>query len=239
MQTNLRNITLDRTNFTPQGQVQLSDKDLDEDDDDDVTYLHDEPQSRSSTHHIVNSIKQKKHDAGIKIRRTLQISKASDNSSSPLPPVLADSTGASSNSRLDNASMTPEKHTLKDFARNPLDTLRSKAHNEGNQQIAANIAAKEISHGQDVDLVHASTAIDRATTEDEKVLAESDLSKLLKTRQSTYVRWTLDRHVTKIRVLSRDSIVKRPRTDFVTEDPEHNTTVDWRAYGQHVSPTIH
>jgi hypothetical protein len=105
----------------------------------------------------------------------------------------------------------------------------------GNQEVAANIAATEIHHGQEVDLVNAASALEEAKTEDEKRAATQTLSDLLKQRQTTYVRWSLDRHVTKIRVIPRDILARKPRAEFEKKNSQGNTIVDWRAYGAHVS----
>jgi hypothetical protein len=118
---------------------------------------------------------------------------------------------------------------------NPVDTVKSKVSNQGNQQIAANIAAKEISHGKEVDLVNAHDAVTRATTEREKLLAIKDLSKLTKERQGTYARWSLDRHVTKVRRLPRESMVKKPQSQFMKKNSQGQLVTDWNAYGSHVS----
>jgi hypothetical protein len=108
---------------------------------------------------------------------------------------------------------------------------------EGNEQIAANIAAKEIPHGEEVDLINAHDAIAKAKTEHEKLLAIDDVKRLMKERQSTYARWSLDRHVTKIRVLPRETMVKKPQSAFQKMDSQGHVVTDWHAYGSHVSST--
>ena len=89
-------------------------------------------------------------------------------------------------------------------------------------------------HGQEVDLVKAATAASQARAEEEKVQAEETLSEMLRQRQNTYVRWTLDRHVTKIRVLPRDRIKLKPRSEFEKKDSQGKTIIDWRSYGSHL-----
>ncbi|KAF1944695.1 hypothetical protein EJ02DRAFT_452296 [Clathrospora elynae] len=240
VQVDGRDIGLERSTITQQGQIELPDKNFGENDN--GAHLRDpdnyaEPDARSSTHHVVNSLRQKKHDAGIKLRKTFHISKDTDDADkldSTKSPILANTADVEkSGSRLDN-NTAPEKHTVKDLMHNPVDTVKSKVSNQGNQQVAANIAAKEIPHGQEVDLVNASSAIDRARTENEKLLAIKNLSELLKERQSTYVRWSLDRHVSKVRALPRDTVVLKPRSAFEHRNPQGNIVVDWRAYGSHL-----
>jgi hypothetical protein len=241
VQVDEANIGLERSNITQQGQIVLPGRKSGSSDND-VAHLRDpddytEPDTQSSTHHVVNKIRQKKHDAGIKLRKTFHITKPSDEAEKldAKSPILANTTEIEqSNSRLDNKEV-PEKHTMDGLMHHPIDTVKEKVSNQGNQEVAANIAAKEISHGQEVDLVNASTAVDRARTESEKLLAISNLSELLKQRQSTYVRWSLDRHVSKVRVLPRDTVVLKPRSDFERTNAQEGTVIDWRAYGSHVS----
>jgi hypothetical protein len=232
-------IGLDRAPVNQNGHIQLPDLQLDatgphgEDPD-----KHVEPESRrSSSHHIRSTIKEKKHDAAIKIKKKLHISRNSDELTVESHVVLASDTAEDSGSRLVDREQDrgPEKSTLKELVHNPVDTVKSKVSGQGNHELAANIAAKEIPHGQEVDLLKAQTAVERARTEQERLLAIRDVSKLIKERQSTFVRWTLDRHVTKVRVLPRDSVVKKPREAFERKNAQGDTLIDWKAYGQHAS----
>jgi hypothetical protein len=237
-------IGLERSGITQQGQIELPNIKIGSSDDH-VAHLrgpedYTEPDIQSSTHHVVNKIRQKKHDAGIKLRKTFHIAKPSDDAErlDMTSPILANTTEVEqSNSRLDHKPV-PEKHTMEGLMHHPIDTVKEKVSNQGNQEVAANIAAKEIPHGQEVDLVNASTAVDRARTESEKLLAISNLSELLKQRQSTYVRWSLDRHVSKVRVLPRDAVALKPRSDFERSNAQEGTVIDWRAYGSHVSTRV-
>jgi hypothetical protein len=241
VQVDEADIGLERSNITQQGQIVLPER-RSGSSDNDVARLRDpddytEPDTQSSTHHVVNKLRQKKHDAGIKLRKKFHIAKPSDDAEKldAKSPILANTTEIEqSNSRLDNKEVS-EKHTMDGLMHHPIDTVKEKVSNQGNQEVAGNIAAKEIPHGQEVDLVNASTAVDRARTESEKLLAIRNLSELLKQRQSTYVRWSLDRHVSKVRVLPRDTVVLKPRSDFERTNAQEGTVIDWRAYGSHVS----
>ncbi|KAF2853539.1 hypothetical protein T440DRAFT_505843 [Plenodomus tracheiphilus IPT5] len=237
-QVDARNIGLDRSNISHEGQIELPDtttRKTDEEVARDVVRLQHEPESGTSTHSTVEKIKDKKHRAGIKIREKLHMSKASDDLEPSLSsPILANTADEQAHSRLDNANAEGESHKLKDFTHNPIDTIKSKASRQGEHELAANIAAKEIPHGQDVDLVNAASELERARSEKEKMLATQNVSELLKLRQSTYVRWTLDRHVTKVRVLPRDSVKRKPRAAFEHKNPHGEVDVDWKAYGYHL-----
>lgn len=228
---------LDRAHITSRGQIQISDH-IPQEGRDNAIHLRNEPEMQSSTHRVVNSLKQKKHDAAVKVREKLHMKKVTDDLESSTSPVLADTADYKSESRLDGKSTAPEKHSIRGFIQNPVDTVKSKTSNKGNQEVAANIAAKEIPHGQDVDVVKASSAVERARSEHEKMLAVQNLDELLKLRQSTYVRWTLDRHVTKIRVLPRDRVEKKSRGAFERKDAQGSIVLDWKAYGKHVSGVL-
>jgi hypothetical protein len=230
LEVDVNEIGLDRSNITQEDQIKLPNLDEDQDDDGDEA-RHPEPDSRTAS--IKVALKERKHHAAVKIRKTLRLSKDSDNVPSQ-SPVLANTT-EQSDSRLVHKLPEPDKHGLKEFVHNPVDTVKSKVSGQGNQQVAANIAAKEVSHGQEVDLVNAHDAVGRAKTENEKLLAIEDVSKLMKDRQSTYARWSLDRHVTKVRLLPRETMVLKPKTAFQTRNTREEIVTDWNAYGQHVS----
>jgi hypothetical protein len=225
-------IGLDRSNITHQNQIQIPR--LDENSGNHAD--HAQPEAHSSSK-LVNTLKDRKHHAAVKIRKTLHISKATDDLSSQ-SPVLANTTDEQSDSRLVHQLPIPDKPTLKDFMHNPVETVKSKVSDQGNQQVAANIAAKEIPHGEEVDLINAHDAVSRARTENEKLMAIQDVKRLMKERQSTYARWTLDRHVTHIRVLPRDTMVRKPQTEFQKKDVHGQIVTDWNAYRNHVGDTI-
>lgn len=190
--------------------------------------------TRSPTNKSDSKLKQKTHNAALKIREKLHIKKASDDVDPEERTVLArDADEDNDDARLVHQLPKHEKPTLKDLAHNPVETIKSKVSNEGNHQVAANIAAKEVPHGQEVEIVKAATAVNRARTEKEKLLAIQDLNKLMSERQSTMVRWTLDRHVTKLRVLPRDTVVMPNKADYkkITKD---GIVTDWHAYGAKV-----
>jgi len=221
-------IGLDRTNITSENKIELPNLESDHSSE----YEQSEPESRSSSS-LVKSLKHRKHRAGLKLRKTLHISKASDGVDSQTP-VLANTAEEQSDSRLIHQLPVPEKATFKDFIHNPVDTVKSKISDQGNQEVAANIAAKEVSHGNEVDLINAHDAIGQATTERDRLLATKDVSKLMKERQGTYAKWSLDRHVTKIRVLPRDTMVRKSQADFRKQDSRGKIVTDWHAYAAHV-----
>ncbi|KAF2875857.1 hypothetical protein BDV95DRAFT_562773 [Massariosphaeria phaeospora] len=227
-------IGLDRSNINNHNQIQIAEQHPRTSSGEVLHQGNDKHEAPESTsHHVFSSIKERKHEVAIKLRKTLHISKATDSISADAP-ILANSITENPEARLVHQLPPADKHGLKELLHDPVDTVKSKVSGQGNHQIAANIAAKEIPHGQEVELVKAQTAVDRARTEREKLLAIEDLSKLMKERQSTFVRWTLDRHITKVRVLPKGSVVKKSRSAFETINPSGDVVIDWRAYGEHL-----
>ena len=101
-------------------------------------------------------------------------------------------------------------------------------------QISSKIAVKEIPHGQEVELVRAHDALLRSRNDTERLMAIENINELLQTRQDQFVRWTIDRHVQKVRLLPPKSVPWKTQEDF-TRARNGKKEVDWLAYGEHVS----
>ncbi|KAF2637909.1 hypothetical protein P280DRAFT_520509 [Massarina eburnea CBS 473.64] len=224
------NIGLDRADINQHGQIELPEKSPR------TSHAHHESldEDEGRLHRVRVSISEKKHDAATKIRKTLRISKPPstivDDELQKNDSMLANPVTEASESRLREQLPVPEKATVKDFLHHPVDTAKDKVSNQGNHEIAANIAAREVSHGQDVDLLHAHEELQGAETRAAEEKAEATLEELVKERQNMFVRWTLDRHITKVRILPKNSIAWPGKDDFVGNDG----VVDWRAYGRHI-----
>lgn len=225
-------VGLDRAKITKSAQIQLPESHESQSEESDNNAQSESP--RASPHTVVDSIKAKKHRAGLKIRKTLHIGRASDDFEHTTT-ALAGAGGGDSDSRYMTDAPEPDKPTMKDFIHNPLGTVRSKISEQTDKQSAGQITAKEVPHSNEVDLIHASEAVERARDDTQRLLAIKDLSRLMKERQATYARWTFDRHITKIRRLPQDEVELRPRSDFEKHDPQEGLIIDWRAYAQNVS----
>jgi hypothetical protein len=193
------------------------------------------PQDSTERKGLRNSISEKRHVAASKLRQKLHINSAKDIEDPDPDSLLANATDEKSDSRLGQAAPTPDKTTFKDAMHNPVETVKSKVSGQGNHQIASNIAAKEVPHGKDVDLIKAKDAVKLARTDAEKAKAAKTVEELIIERQNMYVRWTLDRHVTNVRVLPRDSFVRKPRAAFEKVNAQGDIVMDWNAYAHHVS----
>lgn len=187
------------------------------------------------SHTVRDSFNERRHETAVKVRKILHISKDSDGKQITTTPILAGSDVLTSDSRLVRDMPVSDKPTIKDMFRDPVDTVMSKISGQGNHEAAANVAAKEISHGQEVDLVNAHDRVERAHTDAERLLAVKDLERLIKERQTMYVRWTVDRHITKCRISPRETFVRKSRSAFESKNIQGETVVDWKSYGTHVS----
>lgn len=149
-------------------------------------------------------------------------------------PVLADSDNHISKERYVEDKPEPEHNKAKDLLHHPVDTITSIAGGTAGHQISANIAAKEIPHGQEVELVRAHDALLRSRNDTERLMAIENINELLQTRQDQFVRWTMDRHVQKVRLLPPKSVPWKTKEDFMRVR-NGKEEVDWLAYGEHVS----
>ena len=141
--------------------------------------------------------------------------------------------------RLDNHPPEEGIHGLKDFVHQPVQTIKAKADRKTNKAVAENLSTAEISHAHDVELILAQDHVASAQTEEERSSANQDLEVLKRARQDMFVRWTMDRHVLKIRQLERRPIQHRERADFVARGESGQKKMDWKAYGSHVRSIRH
>ncbi|OAL47228.1 hypothetical protein IQ07DRAFT_573080 [Pyrenochaeta sp. DS3sAY3a] len=231
---------IDRYPITYEGQNKIEEENLTIDNDEELHHDliehggSEQSPEHSSVHDLKASIKQKTQNAKIKLKRTLHIDRDTDESGTPHKLVLASTAEERSNSRLDGEQPVPDGHSAKDLLHNPVDTIKDKVYNRRNCQVAETLATKEIPHGQEVDLAKASIALEQAASEAEKRYALRKVEELLKERQNTYARWTLDRHVTKLRVSPRVSFVRKTRRDFETRNGRGEVHLDRKAYSIHI-----
>jgi len=157
-----------------------------------------------------------------------------NDSKKPLAPILADAPQTDSDSRLVYDPPPKENNKLKDLAHDPVDTVKSKVTGQSGHQVASKLAAKEISHGREVELVIAHDDIARARTEKERLLVISNVDEMLAARQDMFVRWTMDRHITKLRILPRNIVRLKNREEFAVRGAD-GEKMDWAGYVAHVS----
>jgi hypothetical protein len=242
---NVDNVGLDRSNILPHGQIQLP-----KDETPGGGTLPPQgfqpgvahppatlPPRVDTAHHLSTreKLREKKDHAKDKLKDAFHIRKDSVEPEVHEGAILANSVEQTNDSRLEHDLPQHEKKTTKDLIHDPVNTIKEKVTGQGSHQAAANIAAKEIPHGQEVDLVRAHDRVNRAQTDAERLLAIQDLDKLVKERQDMFVRWTMDRHVTKVRRLPKENFPKKTVADFERWDPVEGKVMDWRGYLAHVT----
>ena len=141
---------------------------------------------------------------------------------------------AINHARLDKQSPQEGHHGPKDLLRKPLGTIKSMAQSKGGKEISKNLISKAISHAHEVELIHAQDNVLSAKTEREKILAIQDLEVLRMARQDMFVRWTMDRHVLKIRRLRKEIIPHQDSEEFTVKDNPRRGTMKWKGCGRHV-----
>lgn len=153
----------------------------------------------------------------------------------PLPaPALAPPPATTADDdRLYNPLPEHKGIQAKGLLHHPVDTVSSALHGASGAKMAAVMDNQTIAHGADVNLVRAHDKVTAAVGEEEKQLASDELEELKKVRQDTYVRWTMDRHVLKVRRIPPLKLPQPHKQDY-TAGKEGKGPVDWAAYGQDV-----
>lgn len=200
-----------------------------------VEFHHGEAVPVQDNHNHDDGGKSKAKRLSMKVKNVLHIGDKSDSKPEATAPILADAPDTASKSRLIHDVPEKKPHTLKDFVHDPVDTVKSKVTGTGGHQVAANIAAQEVSHGREVELVRAHDRVARAKTERERVLAIKELDEMMKARQDMFVRWTMDRHVTKVRILPKHTTRLKERREFLVRRLDGTVKMDWEGYITHVS----
>ena len=122
---------------------------------------------------------------------------------------------------------------VKDLLDHPVKTVSSLLHGASGAKAAEILDNQTIAHGANVRLVRAyDKAVDAGDTEEQQS-ALGELDDLKKARQDQYVRWTMDRHVLKVRRIPPLNIKRPQKTDFM-RDQTSEGQVDWAVYSQHV-----
>ena len=156
-----------------------------------------------------------------------------------LAPTLAP--GPETSNQYDRFSGdVPEKPTLlpmKDLATHPIDTIKSLGHLKGGNDFAEHVANTEISHGASVNLVLAHEKVEAATNDHDRSRATHGFELLKKERQDSLVRWTLDRHVRKVKNMEAQRPRRADKEEFARLE-DGKKTIRWVDYGHHVCYTF-
>ena len=122
---------------------------------------------------------------------------------------------------------------VKDLLDQPVKTISSLLHGASGAKAAEILDNQTIAHGANVRLVRAyDKAVDAGDVEEQQS-ALGELDDLKRARQDQYVRWTMDRHVLKVRRIPPLNMKRPQKTDFM-RDQKNEGQVDWAVYSQHV-----
>ena len=156
-------------------------------------------------------------------------------------PVLANvqdtSESKSSRSRLDHEDTHSQSKSSKvhDLLHDPIKATKSTIQDLVAGNVAENMLATEIPHDHDVNLIESQDAVLQAKTSEDRLKATYKRDELVENRQNEFVRWTLDRHVTRVKVVSNDALPDRQKKDYQRTDKQGRVKTDWMSYCAHVS----
>jgi hypothetical protein len=225
---------LDRTKINSSGEVQLVSLSPQTDSESSQNLSQQDDEQSSPTTSVSLDEKaptSKRKRLLLKTKEKLHITKTDPDTTAP---VLADARDTVSNERLGDKPPEPEKHNVKDLLHHPASTIQSKVTGHGGHQIASNLVAKEISHGTDVEVVRAQAEAEKPGTEAQGKERKYAVEVLMKERQDMFVRWTMDRHVTKVRILPVDTVPRRSKKDFKKVGEDGKERMDWEGWAHHV-----
>lgn len=155
----------------------------------------------------------------------------------PLPaaPALAPAANHEGNDdRLFHPVPEEKKPQVKDVLHSPIDTVSSLLNGASHAKMADVVDNQVIAHGANVNLVRVYDKVADADNKEEERSALAELEDLKKARQDQYVRWTMDRHVLKVRRIPPYDLQRPQKKEFRTGDQEGEGRVNWAMYGQDV-----
>lgn len=150
-------------------------------------------------------------------------------------PLASSPNAIISDARLSESTPpTPGPQGFKRLVRHPVDTVKAKTERKTNKTVAANLLSPEITHAQDVELVRAQDTLTTAKTEETKLQACEEIETLKKARQDLFVRWTMDRHVLKLKRLESKEGQERSGKKPGSQMNPGNEHLGWKDYSQQV-----
>ena len=154
---------------------------------------------------------------------------------SPAAPALAPAAvHDGDNDRLFHPAPEHKGPQVKDLLHNPVDTVSSLLHGASGAKMANVVDSQVIAHGANVNLVRVYDKVADTEDKDEQQSALRELEDLKKARQDQYVRWTMDRHVLKVRRIPPLNLQRPQKKDFRIGDQKEGDRIDWAMYGEHV-----
>ena len=123
---------------------------------------------------------------------------------------------------------------VKELLHNPVDTVSSLLHGASGAKMADVVDSQVIAHGANVNLVRVHDKLADTDNRDERQSALKELEDLKKARQDQYVRWTMDRHVLKVRRIPPLNLQRPRKKDFRIGNQREEVQINWGMYGEHV-----
>ncbi|KAK5393924.1 hypothetical protein LTR79_008868 [Exophiala xenobiotica] len=128
----------------------------------------------------------------------------------------------------------PKIPPIREFIHSPLLTVKEVIANEGGEDFAQNVGKAEVSHGANVALVIENARVRQSNEEDGASCDEDVLDGLKQSRQDSFTRWTMDRHVRNVGRIQPHVIPLRARKEFLQRNAQGRERIDWIGYGQHL-----
>ena len=154
---------------------------------------------------------------------------------SPAVPALAPAAAHDGDDeRLFHPAPEHKGPQVKELLHNPVDTVSSLLHGASGAKMADVVDSQVIAHGANVNLVRVYDRAADTDNKDERQLALKELEDLKKARQDQYVRWTMDRHVLKVRRIPPLNLQRPQKKDFRIRDQKEEDQINWAMYGEHV-----
>lgn len=150
-------------------------------------------------------------------------------------PILAPAPSkADDDDRMYNPAPEQKGPDFKEVVKHPINSVQSALHGASGAKFANALDNQVIAHGAEVKIVRAYDNVMSAETDDTKTPALEDLESLKKQRQDAFVRWTLDRHVLKIRQVPSRTTTQPRMEDYMSKTEEGKAEMQWMNYGHNV-----
>lgn len=154
--------------------------------------------------------------------------------STTVPTLAPPPSKAGDDDRMYNAAPEQKGPDFKEVVKHPIDTIQSAMHGASGAKFAEALDNQVLAHGAEVKIVRAYDDVKSAETEEAKTSAMDNLEDLKKERQDAFVRWTVDRHVLKVRQVPPRTISQPKRGDYNSSDKDGKKTMQWLEYGHDV-----
>ncbi|KAL8819489.1 MAG: hypothetical protein Q9223_002077 [Gallowayella weberi] len=138
------------------------------------------------------------------------------------------------NDRLFHDAPEQKRPDFKEVVKHPISTVQSALHGASGAKFAETMDNQVIAHGAEVRLVRAYDEAANATSEVDKTNTANNLEELKKTRQDSYVRWSLDRHVLMVRRVPPHMTTWPKFEDFKTRTKDGRACTQWAEFGHHL-----